>query len=95
MDSQRIWIYSFMFLTLIILFLHLLHILVISQSFTLNHQPVRLKKQPLLPLRFNYDGTFKILQVIPLAQTKKKTKKERTFFFFLFKLFQFPWSVGK
>lgn len=63
MDSKRICIYSFIYLTLIVLFLRLLHILVISQSLTLDHQSIRIKKQPLLPLRFSYDGTFKILQV--------------------------------
>lgn len=63
MDSKRICIYSFIYLTLIVLFLRLLHILVTSQSLTLDHQSIRIKKQPLLPLRFSYDGTFKILQV--------------------------------
>ncbi|KAL2533411.1 putative inactive purple acid phosphatase 28 [Abeliophyllum distichum] len=63
MEFSASWIHSLLYLFLIIASIYLLHILIISQKLTLNHQNVRVKKLPPLPLRFNSDGTFKILQV--------------------------------
>lgn len=57
------WNRTLLFLAFILTLLYLLH----SQIFhklLLNHRDaLRLKRWPHLPLRFRYDGTFKILQV--------------------------------
>ncbi|CAA2954834.1 probable inactive purple acid phosphatase 28 [Olea europaea subsp. europaea] len=63
MEFSATWIHSLLYSFLIIASVHLLHILIISQKLSINHQNVRVKKLPPLPLRFNSDGTFKILQV--------------------------------
>ncbi|XP_041019194.1 probable inactive purple acid phosphatase 28 isoform X1 [Juglans microcarpa x Juglans regia] len=56
------WKHSFLYLVSISLLLHLLHDL-IPHRLLLGNDIVRVKKNPDLPLRFRYDGTFKILQV--------------------------------
>ncbi|KAF5456397.1 hypothetical protein F2P56_025886, partial [Juglans regia] len=56
------WKHSFLYLVSISLVLHLLHNL-IPHRLLLGNDIVRVKKNPDLPLRFRYDGTFKILQV--------------------------------
>ncbi|CAH9071055.1 unnamed protein product [Cuscuta europaea] len=63
MESSSTWIQTLSFSFLTIAFLHLVDVLIISPKLTLNPQNVRVKKLPPLPLRFNSDGTFKILQV--------------------------------
>ncbi|CAI9766440.1 unnamed protein product [Fraxinus pennsylvanica] len=63
MEISAAWIHTLLYLFLIIASIHVFHILIISEKLTLNHQTVRVKKLPPLPLRFNSDGTFKILQV--------------------------------
>ncbi|CAH9115927.1 unnamed protein product [Cuscuta epithymum] len=63
METSSTWIQTLSFSFLTIAFLHFVDVLIISPKLTLNHQNVRVKKLPPLPLRFNSDGTFKILQV--------------------------------
>ncbi|KAI7733751.1 hypothetical protein M8C21_014016 [Ambrosia artemisiifolia] len=63
MQSSTNWIQSFIYLTLITISLYLLHILILSDRLTISHHKITIKKHPHLPLRFNSDGTFKILQV--------------------------------
>ncbi|KAG2699508.1 hypothetical protein I3760_07G194800 [Carya illinoinensis] len=64
MESSKTgkWKHSFLYLVCISLILHLLHNL-IPHRLLLGNDIVRVKKNPDLPLRFRYDGTFKILQV--------------------------------
>lgn len=56
------WKYSFLYLTIIFSVLYAIHHQ-ISIKLQLNNPNVYIKKHPDLPLRFKYDGTFKILQV--------------------------------
>ncbi|XP_059285477.1 probable inactive purple acid phosphatase 28 isoform X1 [Lycium ferocissimum] len=63
MESARQWIYSLLFFSFTIASLYLLDTLIISTKLTTDYQNIQLKKHPQLPLRFNSDGTFKILQV--------------------------------
>ncbi|KAK2980816.1 hypothetical protein RJ640_020468, partial [Escallonia rubra] len=63
LESQKTWIHSTIYLTVIAAFLYLLQLLVSHKLILGHHQHVTIKKQPDLPLRFRSDGTFKILQV--------------------------------
>lgn len=63
MDFKARWSFSLLYLTLIFAFVHLIYTCIISHKLTLGDQKVRFKKQPQLPLRFSFNGTFKILQV--------------------------------
>ncbi|KAJ6747230.1 INACTIVE PURPLE ACID PHOSPHATASE 28-RELATED [Salix koriyanagi] len=55
-------LYSLLYLTLILTILFSLHTQ-IAHKLLIGKHPLHLKKTPHLPLRFNSDGTFKILQV--------------------------------
>ncbi|KAM7269371.1 hypothetical protein ACFE04_024868 [Oxalis oulophora] len=63
------WRHSIIYLSLINSLIFLIHNTEISHKLQLSTPPpphddvVHIKKSPLLPLRFRYDGTFKILQV--------------------------------
>ncbi|XP_009587984.1 probable inactive purple acid phosphatase 28 isoform X2 [Nicotiana tomentosiformis] len=63
MESATSWIHSLLFFSFIIASLHLLDRLIISSKLTTDQNIQLIKKQPQLPLHFNSDGTFKILQV--------------------------------
>ncbi|KAL8223061.1 hypothetical protein R6Q57_020460 [Mikania cordata] len=63
MQSRTKWIQSCFYLALITLSLYLLQFLILSDRLMVSHHKISLKKHPNLPLRFNSDGTFKILQV--------------------------------
>ncbi|KAJ4709219.1 purple acid phosphatase 28 [Melia azedarach] len=54
--------HSFLYITLIYTVLYFLHNQIL-QKLEINYEKIYLKKNPDLPLRFRYDGTFKILQV--------------------------------
>ncbi|KAL5769148.1 hypothetical protein ACOSQ2_015931 [Xanthoceras sorbifolium] len=56
------WKHSMVYLTLIYATIYYLHYQ-ISDKLQISQPKVHLKKNPDLPLRFRYDGTFKILQV--------------------------------
>ncbi|KAL0887010.1 hypothetical protein Bca101_010993 [Brassica carinata] len=56
------WKHSILYITLIISLLYSIETL-ISHKLHINHNQIRLKRSPNLPLRFRDDGTFKILQV--------------------------------
>ena len=56
-------LYSLLYLTLILTILFSLHTQ-IAHKLLIGKHPLHLKKSPHLPLRFNSDGTFKILQVL-------------------------------
>ncbi|CAG7910277.1 unnamed protein product [Brassica rapa] len=56
------WKHTILYLTLIISLLYSIETL-ISRKLHVNHNQIRLKRSPNLPLRFRDDGTFKILQV--------------------------------
>lgn len=71
-DSSGKWIHAFIYLAIISASIHLLHTLLISPSFTVNHLNARIKKVSPTPLRFRSDGTFKILQVIPNSQYRNE-----------------------
>ncbi|XP_061964355.1 probable inactive purple acid phosphatase 28 [Populus nigra] len=55
-------LYSLLYLTLVFTILFTLHTQV-AHKLLVGYHPLHLKKSPHLPLRFNSDGTFKILQV--------------------------------
>ncbi|RVW16133.1 putative inactive purple acid phosphatase 28 [Vitis vinifera] len=54
--------YTFLYLTFVFAIIYLLQTL-ISHKLILGRQPITLKQNPHLPLRFSSDGIFKILQV--------------------------------
>ncbi|CAF1893222.1 BnaC02g11790D [Brassica napus] len=56
------WKHTVLYLTLIISLIYSIESL-ISHKLHINHNKIRLKRSPNLPLRFRDDGTFKILQV--------------------------------
>ncbi|KAH0859829.1 hypothetical protein HID58_088090 [Brassica napus] len=56
------WKHTILYLTLIISLIYSIETL-ISHKLQVNHNQIRLKRSPNLPLRFRDDGTFKILQV--------------------------------
>lgn len=56
------WKHTILYLTLIISLIYTIETL-ISHKLQVNHNQIRLKRSPNLPLRFRDDGTFKILQV--------------------------------
>ncbi|KAF2571668.1 hypothetical protein F2Q70_00005305 [Brassica cretica] len=56
------WKHTILYLTLIISLIYSIETL-ISHKLHINHNQIRLKRSPNLPLRFRDDGTFKILQV--------------------------------
>lgn len=57
--------YSLLYLAFLYAILYLLHTFFLHKLL-IGNQPLRLKKNPDLPLRFRSDGTFKILQVLSL-----------------------------
>ncbi|KAK1409733.1 hypothetical protein QVD17_36262 [Tagetes erecta] len=60
----RKWIQSSLYLALITCSLYFIQFLILSDRLIVSHhKQITLKKHPHLPLRFNSDGTFKILQV--------------------------------
>ncbi|ESQ42692.1 hypothetical protein EUTSA_v10013720mg [Eutrema salsugineum] len=60
--SSANWKHTLLYSTLIISLLYIVETL-ISHKLHINHNKIRLKRSPNLPLRFRDDGTFKILQV--------------------------------
>ncbi|KAJ6363158.1 hypothetical protein OIU78_003356 [Salix suchowensis] len=62
MNKTMEGLYSLLYLTLILTILFSLHTQ-IAHKLLIGKHPLHLKKTPHLPLRFNSDGTFKILQV--------------------------------
>ncbi|KAJ6742035.1 hypothetical protein OIU85_016149 [Salix viminalis] len=62
MNKTMEGLYSLLYLTLILTILFSLHTQ-IAHKLLIDKHPLHLKKSPHLPLRFNSDGTFKILQV--------------------------------
>ncbi|KAB5551969.1 hypothetical protein DKX38_009280 [Salix brachista] len=62
MNKTMEGLYSLLYLTLILTILFSLHTQ-IAHKLLIGKHPLHLKKSPHLPLRFNSDGTFKILQV--------------------------------
>ncbi|KAG5242870.1 inactive purple acid phosphatase [Salix suchowensis] len=62
MNKTMEGLYSLLYLTLILTILFSLHTQ-IAHKLLIGKHPFHLKKTPHLPLRFNSDGTFKILQV--------------------------------
>ncbi|KAG8639712.1 probable inactive purple acid phosphatase 28 [Manihot esculenta] len=56
------WVFSFLYLTIILSVLFSLHFQIALKLIIGHHKP-HLKRSPDLPLRFRDDGTFKILQV--------------------------------
>ncbi|KVH95005.1 Metallophosphoesterase domain-containing protein [Cynara cardunculus var. scolymus] len=63
MQSTKSWIYALFYLTLITILLYLMQVWILSDKLMVSHHRITSKKHPNLPLRFNFDGTFKILQV--------------------------------
>ncbi|CAH1449435.1 unnamed protein product [Lactuca virosa] len=63
MQSSQTWIQALFYLALITVSLYFLQFYILSDRLMVSHHKVTLKKHPNLPLRFNSDGTFKILQV--------------------------------
>ncbi|XP_015897892.3 probable inactive purple acid phosphatase 28 isoform X2 [Ziziphus jujuba] len=64
-SATQKWTYSILYLAFLYAILYLLHTFFLHKLLVGN-QPLRLKKNPDLPLRFRSDGTFKILQVADL-----------------------------
>ncbi|OIT39662.1 PREDICTED: probable inactive purple acid phosphatase 28 [Nicotiana attenuata] len=77
MESATSWIHSLLFFSFIIASLHLLDTLIISSRLTTDQNIQLIKKQTQLPLRFNSDGTFKILQVADMHYGNGKVTRCR------------------
>ncbi|XP_071737110.1 probable inactive purple acid phosphatase 28 [Rutidosis leptorrhynchoides] len=63
-SSKKTWILALIYITLITIPLSLIQFHILSDELIISdHHKITHKKHPNLPLRFNSDGTFKILQV--------------------------------
>ncbi|KAJ9550562.1 hypothetical protein OSB04_014607 [Centaurea solstitialis] len=62
-STTKSWIYALLYLTLITISLYLIQVWILSDALMVSYHRITSKKHPNLPLRFNSDGNFKILQV--------------------------------
>nr|XP_043628518.1 probable inactive purple acid phosphatase 28 [Erigeron canadensis] len=62
-NNKKTFLESILYVGLITISLSLIHIFILSDKLIISHHKITLKKHPNHPLRFNADGTFKILQV--------------------------------